>query len=65
MNQFDAYAFIILFFVLVIFIIRVIFDMAMTVDTNTFLNKWMTKSLWLWLPFYALQRLIKEVLLKK
>ena len=65
MNQFDAYVFIIALFAVVIFIIYFIFDMAMTVDTNTFLNKWAKKTTWLWLPFYALQRLIREVLLKK
>ena len=65
MNQFDAYAFIIAFFALIFFVAYLLFDMAMTVDTNAFLNKWAKKSTWLWLPFYALQRLIREVLLKK
>ena len=32
---------------------------------NAFFNKWVKKSLWIWLPFYALQRLIKEVILGK
>ncbi len=30
---------------------------------NPFLNKWAKKTVWIWLPFYALQRLIKEVIL--
>ena len=32
---------------------------------NAFWDKWVKKTLWIWLPFYALQRLIKEVILKK
>lgn len=32
---------------------------------NPFFNKWTKKTLWIWLPFYALQRLVKEVILKK
>jgi hypothetical protein len=65
MNKFDAYAILFIFLALVIFIIYVIFDMAATTDTNAFFNNWAKKTRWLWLPFYALQRLIREVLLKK
>lgn len=32
---------------------------------NAFWDKWVKKTLWLWLPFYALQRLVKTVILKK
>ena len=32
---------------------------------NGFMNNWTKKTLWIWLPFYAFQRLIKEVILKK
>jgi hypothetical protein len=34
-------------------------------NLNAFMDKWAKKTLWLWLPFYALQRLIKEVFFKK
>jgi hypothetical protein len=34
-------------------------------NMNAFLDKWVGKTLWIWLPFYALQRLIREVILKK
>ena len=32
---------------------------------NAFWDKFVKKTLWIWLPFYALQRLVKEVILKK
>ena len=32
---------------------------------NAFWDKWVRRTLWMWLPFYALQRLIKEVIFKK
>ncbi len=32
---------------------------------NAFWDKFVKKTLWIWLPFYALQRLIKEVILKQ
>ena len=65
MNQFDGYAVIFIFLALIIFTGYVIFDLVFSVDTNAFLNNWAKKTTWLWLPFYALQRLIREVLLKK
>ncbi len=34
-------------------------------NANLFWNKWSRKTLWIWLPFYAFQRLIKEVIFKK
>jgi nucleoside recognition membrane protein YjiH len=34
-------------------------------NMNAFLDKWVGKTAWIWLPFYALQRLIREVILKK
>jgi hypothetical protein len=34
-------------------------------NQNAFLDKWVKKSVWIWLPFYGLQRLIKEVIFKK
>ncbi|MDQ1283894.1 MAG: hypothetical protein QG620_242 [Patescibacteria group bacterium] len=34
-------------------------------NPNVFIDKWFRKTLWLWLPFYALWRLVKEMILKK
>lgn len=34
-------------------------------DINTYGQKWLKKSLWLWLPFYGLWRLTKEVFSQK
>ena len=65
MNILDAYAFIFIIFAFLGFVIYVIFDMVAAADTNAFLNNWAKKTTWLWLPFYALQRLIKEVWLKR
>ncbi|MFA6160084.1 MAG: hypothetical protein WC678_03295 [Parcubacteria group bacterium] len=48
------------------FIIYLLLDFAMIKGgANQFWDKWVRKTLWIWLPFYALQRLIKEVILKK
>lgn len=58
------YLTLILFLALVIFIIRILVDLASTPNFNAFLDKWTLKTVWLWLPFYALPRLIKEVILK-
>jgi hypothetical protein len=49
-----------------IFIIYLLLDFLMIKGgANQFFDKWVGKTLWIWLPFYALQRLIKEVILKK
>lgn len=34
-------------------------------DINKYGQKWLTKFLWLWLPFYGLWRLMKEVIFQK
>lgn len=34
-------------------------------NTNAFLDNWARRTLKIWLPLYALKRLIKEVILKK
>jgi len=48
------------------FLIYLMLDFAMIKGgANAFWDKWVKKTLWIWLPFYALQRLIKEVILKK
>lgn len=64
MNKFDAYAFFIIIFALPLFLLYLIFDYFAT-NPNAFWDKWVKKTLWIWLPFYGLQRLIKEVILKK
>lgn len=46
------------------FIIYLLIDLASS-NLNAFLDKWVKKTLWLWLPFYALQRLIREMFFKK
>ncbi|HLN19018.1 MAG TPA: hypothetical protein VK255_02500 [Patescibacteria group bacterium] len=47
-----------------LFIIYLIFDLA-TTSPSAFMDKWVNKTKFLWMPFYALQRLIREVILKK
>lgn len=42
-----------------------IFDMAILSNGfNDFLDKWLKKTLWIWLPFFALYALTKELMLK-
>lgn len=54
------------FFCLFLFVIYLGIDFFRTKGgANGFLNVWTKKLLWIWLPFYALQRLIKEVILGK
>ena len=49
-----------------IFILYLILDFFIQgADINKYGQKWLSKSLWLWLPFYALWRLTKEVILRK
>ena len=56
----------ILIIALGIFILYLIVDfMLLGGDINKFGDKWVTKFIWLWLPFYALRRLFIEVILKK
>lgn len=60
----EAYFWLFAVILIFIFIIYLFIDFIYS-DTNRFLNKWARKTAWIWLPFYALQRLIKEVILKK
>ena len=60
-----------IYLLLLFFIGVLLFAVILAVDyfttkggANPFFNKWTKKTLWIWLPFYALQRLIKEVILK-
>jgi hypothetical protein len=64
MNKFDAYVFMLAPFALILFLLYLVFDYFST-NQNAFWNKWVKKTLWIWLPFYGLQRLIREVILKK
>ena len=55
---------IILLAVVFIFIIYLLFDLV-TTNSNAFYDKWTKKTLFIWLPFYALPRLIKEIFFDK
>ncbi len=50
--------FVVWFFI--IFILYLLIDFF-RLGINKFFDKWIEKLLWIWLPFYALPRLIKEV----
>ena len=56
----------ILFIALGIFFVYILFDFLVVfgADINKFFEKWIVKTLWLWLPFYALWRLTREVIFK-
>ena len=60
----DPLIFLIILAAIFIFIIYLFIDFASS-NPNAFMDKWVKKTLWLWLPFYAFQRLIKEVILGK
>jgi hypothetical protein len=57
----------IIFILLGIFIVYLLLDFLLkfSADLNPFLLKWITKTLWIWLPIAALPRLIREVIFKK
>ncbi|PJA86816.1 MAG: hypothetical protein CO141_02790 [Candidatus Moranbacteria bacterium CG_4_9_14_3_um_filter_42_9] len=57
-------ALLILYLVIIIFLIYLLIDLFQTGNINTFIDNWLKKALWIWLPFYALWRLTKEVILK-
>ncbi|HRZ95303.1 MAG TPA: hypothetical protein P5262_01915 [Candidatus Moranbacteria bacterium] len=46
------------------FILYLVYDLASS-NLNAFLDKWVKKTLWLWLPFYALRRLVREMFFDK
>jgi hypothetical protein len=58
---------ILLIFSILVFllIIYLIIDVLRTGNFNYFLENWVRRTVWLWLPFFALWRLIKEVILHK
>jgi hypothetical protein len=52
--------------VIFLFLIYLLIDfISIKGGANQFWDKWVRRTLWLWLPFYAFQRLIREVILKK
>ncbi len=62
----DVYLVLATILFILVFAIYLAIDFFFTKNgANTFFNKWVKKLLWIWLPFYALQRLIKEVILKQ
>jgi len=57
---------IVLLYILGIFICYLIIDfMIFGGDINKYLDKWVEKTLWIWLPFYALWRLTRDIILKE
>ena len=56
---------IILFSAVVIFIFYLIIDFFSTGNPNTFMDNWLKKTLWIWLPFVALKRLLEEIFSQK
>jgi hypothetical protein len=60
----NPYTLLIIIIAIPIFIVYLVFDLA-TSNPNAFMDKWAGKTKFIWLPFYALQRLIREVVLKK
>ena len=64
--MFEAYLTLFLIAAVLIFSVYLLLDfITIKGGANQFWDKWVKKTLWIWLPFYALQRLIKEVILKK
>lgn len=57
-------AVLIVFTLILVFLIYLLVDMLNTGNINTFIDNWLRYTLWIWLPFYALWRLTKEVILK-
>lgn len=62
MPIFMLYIFLFLVLVLLFYIIWDILSMG---NFNAFLDRWLRKTLWIWLPIFAFWRLIREVILKK
>jgi len=42
--------------------IKFLLEKGQAMDVNAVYNTWAKKTLWIWLPFYALRRLIREVI---
>ncbi|HEX7586476.1 MAG TPA: hypothetical protein VF390_02500 [Patescibacteria group bacterium] len=54
----------IIFLLVLVFLIYLLIDILKTGNINTFIDNWLRYTLWIWLPFYALWRLTKEIILK-
>lgn len=52
-------------FIAIIFLLYLAYDYAAEPNPNMFWDKWVGKTLWIWLPFYGLRRLIREMFLGK
>lgn len=56
----------VLLYILGIFLCYLVIDfMVFGGDINKFFDKWVVKALWVWLPFYALWRLTRDIAAKK
>lgn len=53
--------------ILGLFIFYILIDLLIICqgNINNFFDKWLKKTLWIWLPFYAFWRLTKEVASRK
>jgi hypothetical protein len=60
-----AFGLVLIFIGILCLYIVIDFLLVCGADMNKFGNKWTKKTLWLWLPIYALRRLIREVIFKK
>lgn len=52
-----------LFFILIILALYIIVDL-LTKGVSTFVDRWIRRTAWLWLPIYALYALTKDFLKK-
>jgi len=50
---------------ILIFFVYLVIDFLKTGNINTSIDEWLKKTVWIWLPFVAFWRLIKEVFLQK
>ncbi|HPN96554.1 MAG TPA: hypothetical protein PLK35_02195 [Candidatus Moranbacteria bacterium] len=60
----NPYVVLIIIVAVFVFLIYLLIDFASS-NANAFMDKWAKKTLWIWLPFYGLWRLVREVILKK
>jgi len=53
----------VIFWLVGLFIIYLIIDFFFVfgANVNKFFDKWVEKTLWIWLPFYALPKLFKDI----
>ena|GEM_PF-708028 len=63
-SNIDFYLALFIFFIITIQLIMFLIEKGSTSDVNAVYNKWTKKTLWIWLPFYALRRLIREMIFK-